>query len=354
MELPKYKIQLHGHLETHVRHSTIWDLVQKKKLDLGYKSIEDVVQKIKAEPSTTLANYLKETPNIAKAIRGDRDAVVRIAYEAGVDLAAQGVLYGELWLGTTSYVADGSKEAGSSLRTAAEVIEAVLEGFAKAEREKDIKLRLVLAIARALPETAEEALNLCYEYRDRGVVGIDACGRVKEMPSVGEDEEVLAPEIIQALKNASKLGVHRTIHAGEAGPPSNVAHAIEVLGAERIGHGYSAVMENGSTYRLALRRGIHFEVCPTCSYLTGAVKKDQEHPLVRLCKDGASFSISTDGPTLTHTTLEDEYRLALSLGLTPEDIVKSNRSAILASFLPVHEKQELLKKFDELNEISGF
>ncbi|CAN8008275.1 unnamed protein product [Ixodes pacificus] len=353
MELPKYKIQLHGHLETHVRHSTFWDLVQKKKLDLGYKSIEDVVQKIKAEPSTTLANYLKVTPNIAKAIRGDRDAVVRIAYEAGVDLAAQGVLYGEMSLGTTSYVVDASKEAGSSLRTAAEVVEAVLEGFAKAEREKDIKLRLVLAIPRALPETAEEALKLCYEYRDRGVVGIDACGRIKGMPTAEEGEEVLAPEIIQALKNASKLGVHRTIHAGESGPPSNVARAIEVLGAERIGHGYSAVMENGSTYRLALRRGIHFEVCPTCSYLTGAVKKDQEHPLVRLCKDGASFSISTDGPTLTHTTLEDEYRLALSLGLTPEDIVKSNRSAILASFLPVHEKQELLKKFDELNGISG-
>ncbi|XP_029826808.2 adenosine deaminase [Ixodes scapularis] len=350
MELPKYKIQLHGHLETHVRHSTIWDLVQKKKLDLGYKSIEDVVQKTKAEPSSTLANYLKEIANVAKAIRGDRDAVVRIAYEAGVDLAAQGVLYGEMFLGTTTYVGDAS---GSSLRTAAEVVEAVLEGFAKAEREKDIKLRLVLVIARALPETAEEALNLCYEYRDRGVVGIDACGSIKGMPTAEEGEEVLAPEIIQALKNASQLGVHRTIHAGESGPPSNVARAIEVLGAERIGHGYSAIMENGSTYRLALRRRIHFEVCPTCSYLTGAVKKDQEHPLVRLCKDGASFSISTDGPTLTHTTLEDEYRLALSLGLTPEDIVKSNRSAILASFLPVHEKQELLKKFDELNGISG-
>ncbi|KAM7297371.1 adenosine deaminase [Ixodes scapularis] len=316
MELPKYKIQLHGHLETHVRHSTIWDLVQKKKLDLGYKSIEDVVQKTKAEPSSTLANYLKEIANVAKAIRGDRDAVVRIAYEAGVDLAAQGVLYGEMFLGTTTYVGDAS---GSSLRTAAEVVEAVLEGFAKAEREKDIKLRLVLVIARALPETAEEALNLCYEYRDRGVVGIDACGSIKGMPTAEEGEEVLAPEIIQALKNASQLGVHRTIHAGESGPPSNVARAIEVLGAERIGHGYSAIMENGST----------------------------------LCKDGASFSISTDGPTLTHTTLEDEYRLALSLGLTPEDIVKSNRSAILASFLPVHEKQELLKKFDELNGISG-
>ncbi|CAN7944762.1 unnamed protein product, partial [Ixodes hexagonus] len=284
--------------------------------------------------------------------RGDRDAHVRIAYEAGVDQAAQGVLYSEMCINPTSSVGEGSK-GDSSIRTTADVIEAVLEGFAKAEREKDIKLRLVLAIPRARPGTAEEVLNLCREYRDRGVVGIDACGPTKGTPDdCREGEEAFAPEIIQALKNAAKFGVHRTIHAGEAGPASNVARAIEVLGAERIGHGYSAVFENGSAYRLALRQGIHFEVCPTCSHLTGAVKTDQEHPLVRLRDDGASFSINTDGPTLTHTTLEDEYRLALSLGLTPKDIVKSNRAAILACFLPDHEKRELLEKFDRLNGIS--
>lgn len=80
---------------------------------------------------------------------------------------------------------------------------------------------------------------------------------------------------------AAERGVNRTAHAGEAGPGSNVARVIRELRAQRVGHGYSAVQEGGEAYQLALAQGVHFEVCPYCSYLTGAVGRDQEHPLVR-------------------------------------------------------------------------
>ncbi|KAL1469051.1 hypothetical protein MTO96_004784 [Rhipicephalus appendiculatus] len=60
MALPKYKIQLHSHLTTGIRHATIWELAQQKGLDLGYKSVEDIREKTRPKEGTTLANYLKE------------------------------------------------------------------------------------------------------------------------------------------------------------------------------------------------------------------------------------------------------------------------------------------------------
>ena len=40
--------------------------------------------------------------------------------------------------------------------------------------------------------------------------------------------------------------------------------------AERIGHGYH-VLEDEELLRRCIRDGVHFECCPSSSYLTGAV-----------------------------------------------------------------------------------
>ncbi|KAK8781723.1 hypothetical protein V5799_016936 [Amblyomma americanum] len=68
MDLPKYKIQLHSHLDSCVRHETIWELTQKKGLDLGYRSVADIREKTKPKEGTTLANYLKEVLVFVKAL----------------------------------------------------------------------------------------------------------------------------------------------------------------------------------------------------------------------------------------------------------------------------------------------
>ena len=61
------------------------------------------------------------------------------------------------------------------------------------------------------------------------------------------------------LQRAREAGLHVTVHAGESGPAEHVKQAIEVLHAERIGHGYRTV-EDPKVYNLARRSGIHFEV----------------------------------------------------------------------------------------------
>ncbi|XP_049521680.1 adenosine deaminase-like isoform X2 [Dermacentor silvarum] len=316
MGLPKFKIMLHSHLEGHLRHTTIWELAQ-----------------------------------------GDRVALERVAFEVGEDQANQGILYSEMRLfphlmasqHTTLQLAAGP----TTVRTAAEAVEAVLEGFSRAEKEHGIMLRLVLACFRDKPEWAEEVVSLCHEYREKGVVGMDVCGVFAPKRTETEGEEILHPDVIKAFQRAATLGVHRTAHAGEAGPATNVSRAIEELRTERIGHGYAAMRDGGAPLQLALDRGIHFEVCPNSSYLTGAVSPGERHPMLCLRDHCASYSLNTDDPTITHTRISDEYQLALKLGFRPDDILESNRAAIEASFLSPEEKRELRNKFERLNASSS-
>ncbi|XP_075545691.1 adenosine deaminase-like [Dermacentor variabilis] len=357
MGLPKFKIMLHSHLEGHLRHTTIWELAQAKNIDLGYSSLQDIILKTQPERGSTLQNYLKEMPNFLRVVAGDRVALERVAFEVGEDQANQGVIYSEMRLfphlmacqHTTLQLSAGTP----TVRTAADAVEAVLEGFRRAEKEHGIMLRLVLACFRDKPEWAEEVVSLCHEYRKQGVVGMDVCGVFAPKRTETEGEEILHPEVIKAFQRAATLGVHRTAHAGEAGPASNVSRAIEELRTERIGHGYAAMRDGGDAFKLAISKNIHFEVCPNSSYLTGAVSPGERHPMLCLRDHCASYSLNTDDPTITHTRISDEYQLALKLGFRPDDILESNRAAIEASFLSPEEKRELRKKFERLNASSS-
>jgi len=79
------------------------------------------------------------------------------------------------------------------------------------------------------------------------------------------------------------------------------------------------------------QRGVHFETCPTSSYLTGAVKRGQEpHPIAVFARDGANFSINKNDSTLTRATLEEECKLA-GLGImTCIQAVSEHKSKVKA------------------------
>jgi adenosine deaminase len=47
-----------------------------------------------------------------------------------------------------------------------------------------------------------------------------------------------------AFKLAGKHGLHRTAHAAEDGPAANITTALELLGCERIDHGYHILADD--------------------------------------------------------------------------------------------------------------
>jgi aminodeoxyfutalosine deaminase len=118
------------------------------------------------------------------------------------------------------------------------------------------------------------------------------------------------------------------------------------LGAERIGHGISAVRDPELLGYLAERQ-IPMEVCPTSNIRTHAVDTIEEHPLPELVAAGLLVTINSDDPPMFGTTLNDEYAVAARLlDLDPAGVAGLARNAVAASFLPAPEKDKLTAEID--------
>ncbi|HIE39535.1 MAG TPA: adenosine deaminase family protein, partial [Anaerolineae bacterium] len=146
---------------------------------------------------------------------------------------------------------------------------------------------------------------------------------------------------------AWREGLGITTHAGEAGGAENVRDAIRLLHASRIGHGVRAV-ENSDVVRFVQERGVVLEVCPTSNLQTGVVRTLGQHPLPDLIALGLKVTINTDDPSVSDTTLTDEYLVATAaIGLSLEQIREAILTAADAAFLPEEERQQLREQFQE-------
>lgn len=133
------------------------------------------------------------------------------------------------------------------------------------------------------------------------------------------------------------------MHAGEVGPSSVVKEAVDVLKAERIGHGYHT-LDDQTLYKRLLQQNMHFETCPVSSRLTGACDPDfTKHSLITFKKDKANYSLNTDDPTIFNSTLNSDYQVVQKyMDFTEEEFKRLNINAAKSSFLPAKEKEELL------------
>ena len=147
-------------------------------------------------------------------------------------------------------------------------------------------------------------------------------------------------------------GMHRLIHAGEIGGPEIVREAVELLGAERIGHGIS-VMRDERTMDFIAARNIILEVCPTSNLRTGALARQtgratagyEQHPLPSFLRRGLPVTLSSDDPAMFETTLSGEYTHMHRMGLTPGELVRLAEASFHHSFLGPDEKRAMLDKF---------
>src|SRR5260370_7384952 len=77
----------------------------------------------------------------------------------------------------------------------------------------------------------------------------------------GDELSVPTKEFRRVYDRAAQMGLRRLMHAGEVGGPEKIREAIELLGAERIGHGIAAINDSELMDLLAERK-IPLEICP--------------------------------------------------------------------------------------------
>jgi len=219
------------------------------------------------------------------------------------------------------------------------VFEAISAAAADAETRLGVRVRWIMdAIRHFGVEHVREVLGWAIRYRERGVVAF----------GIGGDEERGPAELFADIyREAREAGLRLTAHAGEASGPESIRKAVELLGAERIGHGLTAI-QDPSVMALLRERRIPLEVCPTSNVATGLIARFEDHPLPRFLEAGLVVTLNSDDPAMFGTSLKNEFLQAAKIfSLTRQQIVGLCGNAIRFSFLPEGDKQQLLGELAE-------
>lgn len=172
-----------------------------------------------------------------------------------------------------------------------------------------------------------------------GLAGIDLHG-YEPMPTAPETAEVWAR--VRAAGKVTKC------HAGEFDGAVRVREAIELLGVKRVQHGVRAI-EDPAVVRLAVERGVTFDVCPISNVGLRVVPAMREHPIRRLMKAGVRCTVSTDDPLSFGNSLVEEYTaLALELNFTRAELAQVARNGWAVADVPAATRNAALAEIDRL------
>ncbi|XP_003385387.1 PREDICTED: uncharacterized protein LOC100634558 [Amphimedon queenslandica] len=326
------KVELHNHLDGACRLKTLMDMCRKDDLDaerFPYHDTEAFRKVVSlTEPQESLVEFLKPFPNVCY-ILSTAENLERQAIEFCEDQKRNSVIYTESRLCPFLFT-----ERGLNIE---EVLQSVLVGFSKGEKRYGVKIRTIICFLKSFPEWSPALVDLAIKYKDKGVVGVDVAG----------DELQPMDQHIPSFIKAKEAGLHITAHAGESGPAENVRQAIDVLSAERIGHGYH-VVDDDSVYLLAKNKSIHFEVCLTSSIYTKSMEYES-HSVKRFVKDSINFGLNTDDSGIIGTSLTNECKVGMTtFGLKRDEVIQAMFDSARSSFLPADEKEELIEKLSVL------
>ena len=151
--------------------------------------------------------------------------------------------------------------------------------------------------------------------------------------------------------------VKLSLHAGELAlgmvPPeglqNHIREAVEIAGAQRIGHGVDVAHERDATSLLRLMREkkVAVEINLTSNEFILGVK-GEAHPILLYRHAGVPFVISTDDSGVSRNNLSAEYVLYASRYRPTYDMIKETAfNSIRLSFLSDAEKTAELARLTE-------
>lgn len=327
---------LHDHLDGGLRLETLLELADAA----GYRglpadTVEGMHDWFRARPDGTLEDYLEAFVHTV-AVMQTADAIERIAYEAVIDLAADGVRYAEL-----RYAPSHSTHGGMAREDA---LEAMVAGLRRGAAETGIHAWAIAVALRHRTDSAQVA-HAAARFAGDGVVAFDLAGPEDGYPSR------LHAEGITIARNAG-LGI--TLHAGEGHGLPSIVDALGPGGATRIGHGVriiddididdsGAIIGLGPVARRVRDHQIPLELCITSNVHTGAVSSIEAHPVAALHRAGFNVTINTDNRLMSGVTLSGEVDLALArLGLAPDEMDHMTENALRAGFGDFAGRRSLL------------
>ena len=217
------------------------------------------------------------------------------------------------------------------------IVEAVHGARRQAARDWRITSLVLIDIVRNLGEQAGLGdLALAQRYAGEGVTGIGLGGDERNFP---------ARDFADVFRRASAHGLRRTVHAGEAAGAQSIIEAVELLGAERIGHCVAAA-GNPTVIEFLRHRKVAIDASPTSNVVTGAVQTLAQHPLPEFLAGNLTVTLNTDDPAFFGASLVDEYENAASIGLDRAQLAQLAKNGFSASFATAEQKRRWIAEVD--------
>ncbi len=320
------KAELHVHLEGSIEPPTVIELAARH-------GVVVTVQEAAARYAPgDFTRFIESFIWVTSFLRGPNDYAL-IARRFAESLKRQNVLYAEVTLSIGIMFRRNQDPAANfaALRDAAAEIPGV-------------RLKYIFdAVRQWGAASAMEVARIATELRSPDIVAY----------GIGGDELGLPTSDLRGVyEYLASQGMRRLIHAGEIGGPELVREAVEILGAERIGHGI-AVMRDERIMDFLASRGIPLEVCPTSNLRTGALTRQtgrenagyDQHPLPSFLRRGLPVTISSDDPAMFETSVSEEYGRAHQMGLSHAELIQLAQASFHHAFLPANEKLALLEQF---------
>ncbi|WP_217428632.1 adenosine deaminase [Microlunatus speluncae] len=306
------KANLHLHLTGSMRPATADALAARHGLPLLPPVDPD-------QPTPHGWEVFQDRYDAARAALRTAEDLERVVTEAIDDNQADGAGWVELQVDPTSY----ARHLGS--------LEAVIEAVLGALRDRPAGL-IIAASWGAAGDHAERLAELAIRYAPEGVVGF----------GLSNDERLgRTADFVPAFRMIKDAGLLATPHAGFYHDAWHVREAVTLLGADRIGHGLTAVNDPALLDLLAERR-VTLEVCPTSYPPFGVVTDLAAIPLDQLRRSGVPVALATDDPLIFGVGLTGQYEIARDhLGCTDATLADLAQQSIEASTAPPHLKTTL-------------
>jgi adenosine deaminase len=385
------KTELHMHLSGSTPLSTIREIMRENGM-----SEEEIAEATDIDPNFEgLDDFLKTYYKVAWVVQKP-EHFKKAAYQICMDAAEENVRYLEI---RTSAIGKGAP--------ADDILQAVSDGINQARKELsakgfDQKARIIVLSQRHhSPLESMKHAVLAEEWAKKPgslVVGFDVAGpedgypisfhemaikyaanspHLKVTVHAGETpgSKLVAPKKkpgeelsekdqkkLEAFGNLEVATINELAGANDAAsdirkvnkgidvqyvPSESMKKAIQ-YGTDRLGHGVH-IYDDPEVFRTIKEKQIPIESPPWCNVQLGSVDSYQAHPIKKMLDDGINVSLSTDNRTISSTTLTREYEELYANKVVTDwnDIKNLVINGAKSVFLPPHEREQLVKDFEQ-------
>ena len=328
-DLPK--AELHLHIEAVVGRETIRRFLARRNPGISDGTLDAEMERLFSynDLNGFIASYLE--------IQDLYDSVADFDFlfsDLESYIIRNGISYAEIFASPSAFIKKGWKFS--------EMMDSYSRNLRKIKAKTGVDVRMLLDVSRTFgAENAMNNLNMILGYRTPEVIGIGLGGAEQKGPAA-----LFGDVFAKARQNA----LHAVAHAGEDVGPESVWDTVNILHAERIGHGTSSPQDENLMKMLAEKK-IPLEVCPSSNVFTKKyVQSLAEHPIIEFFDRGLLATLNTDDPLFFGAELLDEYWNAYNeIGFEAKDLKQLAKNSFEASFMDNAKKVAFCKKIDEIN-----